>query len=141
MARMKKFEFNGPQFREAMIRAFIEAQPLLVRRFTQEVEAEKWTWPNPPSPRDIVDTGRLRDSLNNPQHTGPRTPTVEKTGHLIRAVHTWHVPYAAYVHEGYTLRSGFFGPPRPWTKPAIEGFNWREHMIKVVHQQLVRLAK
>jgi len=138
---MAKLVWHGPKFKEAMIRAFIEAQPKLVRRFTEEVNADKWTWPNPPSPRDIVDTGRLRDSLNNPNHTGPRTPTVEKTGDLVRAVHTWHVPYAVYVHEGYTLRSGFFGPPRPWTEPAVKGFKWREHLIGVLHEQLRRTSQ
>ena len=137
---MARVEVYKRQYIEAMKRAFIELQPELVKRFTGEVVAEKWTWPRPPSPRDIVDTGRLRDSLNNPSQTGPRTPPVEEIGGRLVAMHIWHVPYAVFVHEGYTLRNGFVGPARPWTETAIKSFDPRAFMREVVHEQLKRMG-
>ena len=58
--------------------------------------------------QDIVDTGRLRASTQ----FDLETPT--------RAVFSWSVEYAPYVHEGYVSADGQVVLGRPWTEVAIE---------------------
>ena len=89
--------------------AFKEANDVTGRRFQQEITSNKWAWPNPPSPRDIVDLRNLRDSY---------TPQVGETEWR----HQWLVEHAIYAHEGWTTRSGFVGPPRRWTTAPRQDF-------------------
>lgn len=62
-------------------------------------------------PGDIVDTGALRASKE-----------VRADGPLARTVSYGNTaaPYALFVHEGYTLRSGREQPGRPWLRRAEE---------------------
>ena len=60
-------------------------------------------------PRDIVDTGELKNSLHQLYGVGIRT-------YLYLASH------AAEVHQGYISDRGNSKPARPWTKLAREQF-------------------
>lgn len=90
--------------------------------FQQSLSAQAWEWPRPTkrtvgtvtSPRNILDTGNLRDT-NSWQMSGP-----------YQATFTWSANYATAVHEGYVtkLRSGRQGPgllvpARPWTRAVL----------------------
>jgi hypothetical protein len=77
-------------------------------RFVEEIEAVKWDFDTPPEVRDIVDTGKLRDSMEI---------TVTENGLTAE----WDVPYATQVHEGGVstrTRKPFRG--RPWTEAPLE---------------------
>lgn len=84
-----------------------------------------WDYPRQPSPRDIVDTGALRDS---------QQMVVEDT----HAEWTWDVPYAIFVHEGVTLRSGTVIPPRRWTQFAVDNINVPEIFADSLAKELQR---
>lgn len=76
-------------------------------RFREEIESEEWKYPTEPKVRDIVDTGRLRDS---------QTVEVTPDG-VIEA--RWTAPYAPQVHEGGVTTEGQRFPGRPWTRDPI----------------------
>lgn len=79
----------------------------LDRRFREEIESEEWKFPTPPKVRDIVDTGRLRDSQVS-----------EVTPDGVYEVR-WTAPYAPQVHEGGVTTGGKRFPGRPWTRDPI----------------------
>jgi phage gpG-like protein len=77
-------------------------------RFVEEIEDIKWGYNTPPEVRDIVDTGRLRDSMEI---------TVTQNG----VTADWDVPYATQVHEGgVSTRTRKPFPGRPWTELPLE---------------------
>lgn len=76
-------------------------------RFREEFNSVEWKYPTEPKVRDIVDTGRLRDSQRY---------TVSPEG---VATFTWSTPYAAQVHEGGVTTEGVRFPGRPWTRDPI----------------------
>jgi hypothetical protein len=83
---------------------------ILDRRFTEEISAVKWDWPNEPKIRDIVNTGALRASQ-----------TREETDKGVRF--SWPVEYAVQVHDGGVLKEGNKPfPGRPWTKQPLDEF-------------------
>ena len=101
---------------ENLIQANFQA---VVELFEQEqisqIEEQKWGWPNDThrrngsivgSPRDIVDTGELRDSL--------------KVEHISfsETLYSYQCDHAIIVHEGATLASGTVIPARPWVDAA-----------------------
>jgi hypothetical protein len=61
------------------------------------------------SPRDVVDTGALEESLVPIKGVGIR-------------IYFYLIDYAADVHEGYETESGKSKPARPWTKVARERY-------------------
>jgi len=63
----------------------------------------------PPTDRDIVDTGLLRDSTRPPVRQSPETVVIETA-----------TPYAIYVYLGYGTTTGGEVPPRPWFQKAAE---------------------
>jgi hypothetical protein len=74
----------------------------------EEIEASKWAYNTPPEVRDIVDTGKLRDSME-----------ITVTNDGIKA--EWSAPYAAQVHEGgVSTRTREPFPGRPWTEAPLE---------------------
>lgn len=75
-------------------------------RCTEEIQSKEWPYPTTPKIRDIVDTGRLRDS---------QVVTETATGFQVR----WTAPYADSVHEGGTTLKGERFPGRPWTRDAV----------------------
>ncbi len=74
------------------------------------------------SPRNIVDTGLLRQSNTGPIIKG------------LRAEFRWTAPYSVAVHEGARLVNGTLLPARPWTSAVlgtevvegIEPFDYRK---------------
>jgi len=60
---------------------------------------------------DIVDTGALKDSQELRLKGG------------LSVDFRWTVPYASYVHEGYTHISGKVMPGRPWTDYGLNLFD------------------
>jgi hypothetical protein len=59
------------------------------------------------SPRNVVDTGNLRNSNTGPVISG------------LRVQFRWRTPYAAAVHEGAALSNGTILPARPWTGAVL----------------------
>lgn len=92
-------------FEEAAQEALLRTALELDAQFTDEISNPKWNWPNEPSPRDIVDTGRLRAS---------QTRVVNPDASI---TFSWPVEHATTAHDG-----GFFVgseqpfPGRPWTE-------------------------
>lgn len=93
---------------QAKVQAMRQLGTWLDTRFTEEISADKWDYPTPPTVRDIVDTGRLRAS---------QTRVVNSDGSV---TFTWPVEYAQQVHEGGVSTTGLRFPGRPWTKAPLE---------------------
>lgn len=83
---------------------------------TREISDPKWEWPTGESPRDIVDTGRLRNSQE-----------IIYIGFL-RGEIRYPVSYAEYVRTGYVIESPSGArvvfPGRDWVASAMAQFNW-----------------
>lgn len=94
-------------FRDAHARAMNELQEWFVQRCYEEFNQDDWEYLTEPKIRDIVNTGKLRDSL-------VLTPTADGGFEA-----TWTADYAFDVHEGGTTLDGekFLG--RPWTRDII----------------------
>jgi hypothetical protein len=110
--------------------ATIEAQ---AEEFDRALSSDIYEWPRETtrnngdivsSPRDIVDTGTLIDSLVISRKPDGTTQF------------SWEVDYAAAVHDGATLKNGTELPARPWTKIGLEECNPRkimqEHLNKLL---------
>jgi hypothetical protein len=78
------------------------------QRCREEMDSEEWAYPTKPKIRDIVDTGRLRDSAN--------LRMLPSGGFEI----TWEADYSTEVHEGGTSPEGVRFPGRPWTRDPIK---------------------
>jgi hypothetical protein len=91
----------------AMRKAMDGTAARLSTRFREEFNARDWDYPTPPRTRDIVDTGRLRDSQSH---------TVSPEGVI---TFRWSAPYATQVHEGGVTTEGERFPGRPWTRDPI----------------------
>lgn len=104
-------EINSDRIEEEIARAFKSAMFALGVKFTEEISLNKWQWIAAPSPRDIVDTGRLRSS----QSLEFESPT--------QAIFNWATNYAVYVHEGVQFRNGSRTPARRWTEAALNDFD------------------
>ncbi len=94
-------------YAKAKREAVTELSTWLSTRFREEISADKWEFPTPPTVRDVVDTGRLRDS---------QTSTVSPEGEIRFA---WTAPYAPQVHEGGVGLDGQRFPGRPWTRAPL----------------------
>lgn len=88
--------------------AFRKTAEELGAKYTEVITTEGYFPTHPNS--DIVDTGALRDSQQ----------IIFKGG--VNVEYKWNVPYAVYVHEGYTTRSGTVVPGRPWTQHGLNVF-------------------
>lgn len=107
---------------EANKQAMQMLQDWFVKRCTEEITSAKWEWKVPPKIRDIVASGRLRDSL---------VVTQTVNGGFTA---TWTVPYATNVHEGgVDPESGIEYLGRPWTKEPL-----RE--LPLVYAQFLKAA-
>lgn len=94
-------------FDAAASRAVADLGTWLDQRFREEITSSKWQYPTAPQLRDIVDSGRLRDS---------QRVTVTPENAIIAE---WPVPYATEVHEGGTTLDGRRFPGRPWTRAPL----------------------
>ena len=112
------------QTHDDVINAFNNSVGIMERRLVQEITSNKWQWPTPPTPRDVVDKGQLRDSLFIYQG-------LSREGNPV-AYYIWTAEYAQPVHEGATFRDGRVYPARPWTKIPREQFP--ELMIMLIRQ-------
>lgn len=92
---------------EASTEAAKDTFTLLNAEFQKAITASKWAWPIAPSPRDIVDTGSLRQS------------NVFAVSGMV-GVFRWTKDYASFVHEGaISGRKNY--PARPWTDAVLDG--------------------
>jgi hypothetical protein len=114
-----------------------EAFQELVSEFAEEqvrqIEAVEWPWPRKTvrstgevagSPRNIVDTGALRDSLN--------IEWISPT----EAIYHWDVDYAIYVHQGAVLASGTDLPARPWIYAALTEYDLFNNFVYKLNGKL-----
>lgn len=124
MAKSKapKVTFNGRAIEGAAQRAFEKTMRDLGKTYTQVIQ-DPSAFPAFPG-QDIVDTGDLRDSQ---QITFPKPGAVS---------FEWKVPYAPYVHEGFTLQNGRSQPPRRWTVVALERINISSTFAKYLSLEL-----
>lgn len=98
----------------------------------EEIEAEQWRWPRETirsggfvvgEPRDIVDTGALRDSVMIA--INPGNPLETAVGYA--------VDYAPDVHEGQ-YKGRFYLPGRPWLETAEQRFDLAEFVAGEMQQ-------
>lgn len=113
---MAKFNLDLSQLNDVINKAFDVAIEAQAEDFQAAIAADAWEWPRPTertngdvvfSPRDIVDTGKLYDSL-----------TIARNGNA--AEFTWDTDYAMAVHDGATLKNGTELPARPWTDLGLQ---------------------
>lgn len=112
---------------QAIIQAFHYVVGEFAQATTEMIDAEMWEWPRATtrstgqiatSPRDIVDTGHLRDS----QVVGV---------HWDEAEIAYPVHYAAYVHEGTSK-----APSRPFFLAAVEEVDWEKMLAREIVRRL-----
>lgn len=125
---MSKMTFNQNQFRtrvgQMAIASFKEASDFAqsflteeVREFPRETVRKQGvgkTGKFAGSPRDVVDTGALRDSY---------TATEGYAGSEIRLDVIWDAPHAELVYSG----TGQI-PPYPWVQLSQREFDWEESL-------------
>lgn len=128
---MGKINIDLNKLNSAINKAFdivVEAQG---EAFQEAIASDRWEWPRETlrqnkdlvgSPRDIVDTGELYDSL-----------VISRTSNA--ADYTWEADYAAIVHDGATTKNGTELPARPWTKIGLEECD----AVGIMQQQLNKL--
>lgn len=101
-------------------RVFERAMDWANEDFRREIEAVKWRWPRKTrrsdgsfveSPRDIVDTGGLRDSQKRENQTQLTTDFVWTGGD--------GQAYASKVHDGWVTKGGVRMPARAFTDATI----------------------
>ena len=95
------------QFKADRKRLSTDLAAWLDTRFREEITSAKWAFPTPPQVRDIVESGRLRDSQKH---------TVSPEGVI---TFEWTAPYATEVHEGGVGLNGGRFPGRPWTRDPL----------------------
>lgn len=117
---MPQVSIDVSKISDRALAAYRDTMLLLEREFDQAISSNVWEWPNPPSPRDIIDQGLLKGSKTVSQINETTTQF------------TWSKDYSLYVHEGYTMKNGARYPGRPWTKYALEKFD-----IDATYQKLL----
>jgi hypothetical protein len=104
---MVKVNFDGASIKAAAKRAFRDTVLVLEIELVKAITEPVYPWPRGDSPRDIVDTGKLRASQ--------RFTVSGMTANWV-----WPVEYALIVHDGAKLNNGTILPPRPWTERALK---------------------
>lgn len=123
--------------KKAAAAAFQEVAKEVNEAFQKAISTSAWEWPNPPSPRDIVDTGRLLRSNTGPRFTsgyGSSAPSVS---------FEWTAPYASALYAGFRV-GGKTYPGRPWcdavlgTTPVsgIPQFDFAERYPKAIQNNI-----
>lgn len=103
------------QVKEQLYEGLVDTAFILGRNATQELTDVQWYWPRGESPRDIVDTGRLRASLQYIEYKEQST-----------VVLNYPVDYAALNHEGGMSKEGISFVPRPWLKTAADKMDFEQ---------------
>ena len=133
---MTKFVFNAKVnideavLRGRAIKALNEYAAKIGDEFQDQIESEKWAWTDKTTkrrngrdagnPRDIVDTGELRDSQEGP---------AVADGGLSQGF-KWTAPYAALVQQGYIGRGGASIPKRDWVAGALKALPFSQFIAR-----------
>lgn len=104
---MVKISIDTRKIDRLVTEVFRDTVAIVSGEFTKGITDPIYPWGRSPSPRDIVDTGRLRAS----QQVSFIAPTTARW--------VWAVDYALPVHNGAVLRNGTILPPRKWTEVAL----------------------
>lgn len=98
--------------------AFVATVQEFANTCQEHITDDRWEWPRGQSPRDIVDTGRLRDSQTQPFYRSIPSG--------LQARITWNPinpdtgeAYAYKVYAGEVV-NGQINPGRPWVDSALE---------------------
>ena len=120
-----RIEINANLIEDRLERAWERYSQRLEAQFTKEIGTKQFSWPSEykttrgsynrkgkgresvGSPRDIIDSGALRQSIQRTQ-----------TGKFAYRF-SWNVDYSLYVLKGYRTRAGNQMPPRDWITPAL----------------------
>lgn len=103
-----------------------------------KIESPEWAWPRQTkrrngstvgSPRDIVDSGRLRDSqalvkISNSQYRFEWDPVDPESGY----------PYGIIAHEG--AEGGTSYPARRWTEAALAEFDLEKALAREIAKRV-----
>lgn len=117
---------NLTELKQAIAESFQELIEDFAEEQIKQIEAVEWPWPRETirstgevagSPRNIIDTGLLRDSLN-----------IEWIGST-EVIYCWDVDYAIHVHQGVTLANGTELPARPWVTAALVEYDLFDNFI------------
>lgn len=126
---MPDFEvhFNTVQLLGAAQAAFKDANMLLGIELQKSITKNRWSWPNEPSPRDIIDKGQLRDSYS----PTPMPPDMYE--------HSWGTEYAMAVHEGAVFKDGHSMPSRPWVSATLREYDFAGAYSKLAKLELAKV--
>jgi hypothetical protein len=120
-----RIEIDATLIEDRLERAWERYSQRLEAQFTKEIGTKQFSWPTEyrttrgsynrkgkgresvGSPRDIIDSGALRQSIQRTQ-----------TGKFAYRF-SWNVDYSLYVLKGYRTRAGNQMPPRDWITPAL----------------------
>lgn len=108
---------NEQLLREVVSEAWGRFSAHVDSELTRHITEPKWPWPRGENPRDIVDTGDLRDS---------QTMAIDSRPGVMVTKYRWSAPYAPAVHDGAVFKAtDAEGNPRtmtarPWTREVIK---------------------
>ena len=108
---------NEQLLREVVTEAWERFSAHVDSELTRHITEPKWDWLRGESPRDIVDTGDLRDS---------QTMTIDARPGVMVTKYRWSVPWAPAVHDGAVFKAtDAEGNPktmtaRPWSREVIK---------------------
>ena len=108
---------NEQVLREVVSEAWGRFSAHVDSELTRHITEPKWPWPRGENPRDIVDTGDLRDS---------QTMAIDSRPGVMLTKYRWSAPYAPAVHDGAVFKAtDAEGNPRtmtarPWTREVIK---------------------
>jgi hypothetical protein len=117
---IKHFNRFEQKLKELAIASFQDTVKELKEPLEESITSTIWEWPRETkrqsgeivfTPRNIVDTGQLKDS----QQLFFESWTY--------AIWRWDTEYALYVHEGYTTQSGTDMPARQWVTNTLDNIN------------------
>ena len=100
-------KFNTAAIAEAITKATNATVMVLDIELRKAITDPIWDWPRGQSPRDIVDTGELRNSQ-----------AMTRIGNR-RAKYVWSARHSTIVRNGAVLRNGTVIPARKWDELAI----------------------
>jgi hypothetical protein len=120
-----RIEIDATLIEDRLERAWERYSQRLEAQFTKEIGTKQFSWPTEyrttrgsynrkgkgresvGSPRDIIDSGALRQSIQRTQ-----------TGKFAYR-YSWNVDYSLYVLKGYRTSAGNQMPARDWITPAL----------------------
>jgi hypothetical protein len=108
---------NEQVLREVVTEAWWRFSAHVDSELTRHITEPKWNWPRGESPRDIVDTGDLRDS---------QTMAIDPRPGVMVTKYRWSAPWAPAAHDGAVFKAtDAEGNPktmtaRPWTREVIK---------------------